>query len=74
VLIVCFNGKSLADHAEFTGVRELRKVDDAQSVRAKTASIAFAGDRCCLWRQGSTSFIPDDPFDNTEYARWLMGK
>jgi hypothetical protein len=71
------NGPSSPDHAEFTRIRELWKLDNTQSMRAKAPSIAFAGDQCCLWRQGSTmsaGFIPDDPFDDAEYVRWLMAK
>jgi hypothetical protein len=60
-----------------------RSTDDAitsgfafgATIQAPAAGIAKSGDQCCLWRQGNAvfaSFIPQDPFDDGKYARWLL--
>lgn len=42
---------------------------------AGATSIAKANDQCCAWRHRNTifsSFLPKNPFDDGEYARWLL--
>ena len=42
--IVCFNGKSLAAHPEFTGVSEFRQLEQPQVIKAKGAALSIGAD------------------------------
>jgi hypothetical protein len=45
------------------------------TLQGSASALAKSGEQCCLWRQRNTvfaSFIPQDPFDDGEYVRWLL--